>query len=127
MPGRPGGASKFDSFKPDEPSIALEVKPVRSGRLIIGVVIGCALLLALAFGVLFGVDKLTSSDTSPQFKVGDCFRQDGTKAVPSGCGDAGAFTVVSVVTSSSQCEDKAQPTVEADKWVFCLKPVVAGK
>ncbi|MFC7247746.1 hypothetical protein ACFQO7_35220, partial [Catellatospora aurea] len=118
--------SKFDKFKPDETGTgALEIKPVRTGRVIVMVVVGCALLLALAFGVLIGAQKLLGGDeATATFGVGDCLKQSGDVAVAAACTEPQTYKVVSVADSKDQC-DKTQPHVTVDSKVLCLAPNTA--
>ncbi|WP_162907552.1 LppU/SCO3897 family protein [Allorhizocola rhizosphaerae] len=96
-----------------------EQKPERKGRLIVGVLAGCAALLAIAFGVLLLLDRLVSG---PPFAVGDCVKQQGqNEAVKADCSETGAFKVVSAVSSKSEC-DQTKPTVMFESQVFCLAP-----
>jgi hypothetical protein len=147
-PGQPGPAgppgdpaqSRFDQFAGAQgqqgqqglqrqqaparpaPASAPEQKPERKGRLIIGVLVGCALLLAVAFGGLLLIDKMVG----PTFAVGDCVKpsENQREAVAASCSDNGAFKVVSSVTSADEC-DKTQPYVQIDKEILCLKPATA--
>ena len=98
---------------------APEPKPERKGRLIIGVLVGCVLLLAVAFGGLLLIDKLVG----PPFAVGDCVKQktDKQEAIPAACTDEGAYKVVSSVGSADEC-DKEQPYVKVGEEILCLKP-----
>jgi hypothetical protein len=103
------------------PATATEAKPERKGRLIIGVLVGCATLLAVAFGGLVLIDKLVG----PPFVVGDCVKQSGDKkAIAAQCSDEGAYKVVSSVGSADDC-DKAQPYVKIDDEILCLQPAAA--
>jgi hypothetical protein len=106
-PGRPAPAS------------SPEPKPERKGRLIIGVLVGCVLLLAIAFGGLLLIDRIVGRT----FAVGDCVKpsENQREAVAASCSDEGAFKVVSSVNSADEC-DKAQPYVQIDKEILCLQP-----
>jgi len=108
MPGRPVTGE-----------ISTEPKPERKVRLIFGVVIGCILLLAVAFGGLVLIDQLVR----PSFVVGDCVKQspDKQEAVAAACTDEGAYKVVSSVGSADEC-DKEQPYVKIDNEILCLQP-----
>lgn len=120
-PPREQQQSRFDQFAPQTPKIteaALEPRPERKGRLIIGVLAGCATLLAVAFGGLLLIDKLVSG---PTFKIDDCVKQSGMDAVAADCREVGAFKVVSVVASQQEC-DQTQPYVEQENGFLCLQP-----
>lgn len=96
-----------------------EPKPVRKGRLIIGVLAGCAALLAVAFGALLLLDKLVAG---PTFNVGDCVKQNGGEAVAADCAESGAFKVVAAVSSQEEC-DQTQPFVQqGGNQILCLRP-----
>jgi hypothetical protein len=119
--------AKFEQFAPQPQgarpatgAIATEPKPERKGRLIVGVLVGCVALLAVAFGGLFLIYKLAG----PTFKVGDCVKQNGNDAVAASCTDEGAYKVVSSVKSADEC-DQTQPFVKLDDEILCLKPASA--
>lgn len=99
---------------------AVEPKPERKVRLIIGVLVGCAALLAIAFGGLIFIDKLVG----PPFEVGDCVKQVEKSAEEAPCSEEGAYRVVSSVSSSDEC-DKAQPFLKIENEFYCLQPVAA--
>ncbi|HEX6687007.1 MAG TPA: hypothetical protein VF062_29850 [Candidatus Limnocylindrales bacterium] len=123
--------SRFEQFSGQQPPArpagtttgTLEPKPERKGRLIVGVLVGCALLLAIAFGGLLLIDKLVG----PTFGIGDCVKPSDAQireAVPASCSDEGAFKVVSSVNSADEC-DETQPYVQMEEEVLCLKPATA--
>ena len=93
---------------------------------LIGVVIAAALLVGLAFGLVY----LISGDSgSGGFAVstGECVKQDGDEAVKADCSDPGAFEVVSIADTKEQCADPGQPyvlnpTSDGRTQVLCLKP-----
>jgi hypothetical protein len=118
QPGQPGLPGQPPPPRP-MPAAAPEPKPERKGRLIIGVLVGCATLLAVAFGGLVLLDKLVG----PPFVVGDCVKQSADKqeAVAAACSDEGAYKVVSTVSSADEC-DKEQPFVKLEDEILCLQP-----
>jgi hypothetical protein len=120
-PGQPGQLAQPGQQSPARPmtTSAPEPKPERKGRLIIGVLVGCVLLLAVAFGGLLLIDKLVG----PPFAIGDCVKQstDKQEAIPAACTDEGAYKVVSSVGSADEC-DKEQPYVKIGDEILCLKP-----
>jgi hypothetical protein len=127
VPGnREPGQSAFDQFKPAGPdtSAPAEPKPERKGGIIIGVLVGCVALLAIAFGGLFLVDKIFNG---PSFAVGDCVKQSENVAVRADCGETGAFQVKAAVTSPDQCQDQSQPHVQQKDQILCLAPVAAAQ
>ncbi|GIH05811.1 hypothetical protein Rhe02_38780 [Rhizocola hellebori] len=126
VPGnREPSQAAFDQFKPagTDPAPA-EPKPERKGGIIVGVLVGCVALLAIAFGGLFLVDKIFNG---PSFAVGDCVKQSDTEAVKADCGESGAFQVKEAVTSPDQCQDQSQPHVQQKDQILCLAPVAAAQ
>ncbi|WDZ86116.1 LppU/SCO3897 family protein [Micromonospora cathayae] len=131
----PADQGRFDAFKPD----AAEAKPaeppapkVRNGRVLMAVLTAAVLILVVPLGLLMLLGKIGGSDNPPAFSpaVGSCVKQSGNGAVAAGCGDQGAFKVVSRVDNQSKCADPAQPHVVlpgngADR-VLCLAPATAG-
>ena len=124
IPGREPNQAAFEQFKPATPdtSAPAEPKPERKGRIIVGVLVGCVTLLAVAFGGLFLVDKIFNG---PVFVVGDCVKQSENVAVRAECGETGAFQVKAAVTSPDQCQDQSQPHVQQKDQILCLAPVAA--
>ena len=125
-----GEQGRFDQFKPDA-DVSAPVKSetgtphVRMIPVILGVIIGAALLVGLAFGLVY----LISGDSDHSFKVsaGECVKQDGEEAVKVSCSDAGAFEVVSIADTKEKCADPSQPyvinpTSDGRSQVLCLKP-----
>ncbi|MGW5671881.1 LppU/SCO3897 family protein, partial [Micromonospora sp. NPDC003776] len=120
---------RFDAFKPDaEPKTEAPAPKVRNGKVLALVLIAAVLILAVPLGALALLGKLGGDDSKPQpFNpaVGSCIKQSGTTAAAAGCGEPGAFTVVSRVDSKAKCPDPAQPTVTLKNKtnpVLCLKP-----
>lgn len=126
---------RFDSFKPE----AEETKPaeppapkVRNGRVLMAVLTAAVLILVVPLGLLWLLGKTGDSDKTPAFNpaVGTCVKQSGEGAAEAGCGDQGAFKVISKVDNKDKCADPAQPHVvlpgnAADR-VLCLAPATAG-
>ena len=72
---------------------------------------------------------LVAGDKSKAISVstGDCVKRDGNAAVKADCGDASAYTVVSIVDDHTKCEDPKQPyvqnpTSDGKTQILCLKP-----
>lgn len=103
-------------------SLPAEPKPERHGRIIIGVLIGCVALLAVAFGGLILIDKLFNG---PVFVVGDCVKQNDGIAIKAECSESGAFEVKAAVSSPEQCQDQVQPHVQQKDQILCLAPAGA--
>jgi hypothetical protein len=116
----------FDQFRPagTDTAPSAEPKPERKGGIIIGVLVGCVALLAIAFGGLFLVDKIFNG---PSFVVGDCVKQSEKTAVRADCSETGAFQVKAAVTSPEQCQDQSQPHVEQKDQILCLAPVAGAE
>jgi hypothetical protein len=128
----PGGAvvepeqGRFDQFKPDaEAPPKPETPHVRMLPILLGVILGAALLLGAAFGLV----RLISggSDSGFTANAGDCVKRSGDQAVKATCGDPNTFTVVSKVDTKEQCPDPGQPYVlnpssNGKTQVLCLKP-----
>jgi hypothetical protein len=118
--------ASFEHFRPatDTPAAEPKPKPERHGRIIVGVLVGCVALLAVAFGGLYLVDKIFNV---PAFAVGDCVKQSDGEAVRADCSETGAFQVKAAVTSPDQCQDQSQPHVEQQKQILCLAPVASAE
>ncbi|MCA2212832.1 hypothetical protein [Jidongwangia harbinensis] len=121
---------RFDQFKAEIVEVAPGNKPetphVRMLPVLLGVIIGAALLVGLAFGLVY---LISGGDSESGFSVsaGECVKRDGDEAVKASCGDAGAFEVVSVADTKEQCADPGQPyvlnpTTDGRTQVLCLKP-----
>jgi hypothetical protein len=125
VPPREPSQAAFDQFKPitAESSLPAEAKPERKGRIIMGVLVGCVALLAVAFGGLILVDKVFNG---PTFVVGDCVKQSANEAVRADCNEAGAFQIKAAVSSPDQCQDQSQPHVQQKDQILCLAPVEAA-
>jgi collagen type III alpha len=90
-------------------------------------VVGAALLVGLAFGIVYLVAG--GGDDSNSFSVsqGDCVKRSGEAAVKADCSDASSFQVVSIVDDKGKCGDVKQPyvvnpTSDGKTQVLCLKP-----
>ncbi|WP_432902071.1 LppU/SCO3897 family protein [Micromonospora matsumotoense] len=122
---------RFDAFKPDpEPEQKAEqpTPKVRNGRVLALVLIVAVLILAVPLGLLMLLGKVGSDNEPAPFNpaVGSCVKQSGENASAAGCGEPGAFTVVSKVDAKEKCTDPTQPHVVlpgggVDR-VLCLKP-----
>ncbi|MBB5871113.1 hypothetical protein F4553_004492 [Allocatelliglobosispora scoriae] len=108
---------RFGNFKPAEEPPA----PVRSSKVLFIVIGACVLLLGIALGTLWVVGNVMAEKPAT-FGVGQCVKQDGTKAVAADCTEAGAFTVTEIVTEKSKCPDSTQPTIVQTNGILCLKP-----
>jgi hypothetical protein len=120
---------RFDQFKAEVLDSGPVAKPetphVRMLPVLLGVIVGAALLVGLAFGLVY----LISGDSDSTFTVnaGECVKRNGDEAVKANCGDAGAFEVVSIADTKEQCADPGQPyvlnpTSDGRTQVLCLKP-----
>jgi hypothetical protein len=131
-PGRPGAPEhteqgRFEAFKPDAPAATQEKTETPSVRMVpvlLSVVLGAALLVGIAMGLVW---LIAPSDPRFDVNAGDCVKRDGDKAVTATCGDPGAFQVLSKVDSKEQCPDPGQPyvlnpTSDGRTQVLCLKP-----
>jgi collagen type III alpha len=116
---------RFDQFKPDA-AAKPETPHVRMLPVLLGVIIGAALLVGLAIGIVWLISR--GSDTGGfSVSAGDCVKRSGTEAVKAACGDPDAFQVVSIADTKEQCADPAQPyvlnpTSDGKTQVLCLKP-----
>ncbi|WBB78221.1 hypothetical protein O7606_18510 [Micromonospora sp. WMMD882] len=136
--GEPAGEAnqgRFDAFKPEAetPKPAEPPTPkVRNGRVLAAVLTAAVLILVVPLGLLMLLGKIGGSDAPPAFNpaVGSCVKQSGAGAVAAGCGDEGAFKVVSRVDAKEKCADQAQPHVvlpgDAANRVLCLAPATTG-
>jgi hypothetical protein len=120
---------RFDQFKAEVLDSSTAAKPetphVRMLPVLLGVIVGAALLVGLAFGLVY----LISGDSDSGFTVnaGECVKRNGDEAVKADCGDPGAFEVVSIADTKEQCTDPGQPyvlnpTSDGRTQVLCLKP-----
>jgi hypothetical protein len=120
-----GDQGRFDQFKPDaaEPAPKPEPPRVRMLAVVLGVVLAAALVIGVALGIVWLIAR--GSDNGFSASAGDCVARSGDEAVKANCGDAGSFTVVSVVDNKDKCPDANQPYVlnpGKDGKVLCLKP-----
>jgi collagen type III alpha len=124
----PAEQGRFDQFKPE--ADAAPAKPetphVRMLPVLLSVVVGAALLVGLAFGIVYLV---AGGDDAEPFSVsqGDCVKRSGEAAVKADCSDATSFQVVSIVDDKTKCADVKQPyvvnpTSDGKTQVLCLKP-----
>lgn len=120
---------RFEAFKPEaEPATEAPVPKVRNGRVLALVLVAAVLILAVPLGALALLGKLGGDHKPQPFNpaVGSCIKQSGATAAAAGCGEPGAFTVVSRADSKDKCPDKTQPSVTLKNKanpVLCLKPV----
>jgi hypothetical protein len=123
----PAEQNKFDQFK-SEAEVAPakpETPHVRMLPILLAVVVGAALLVGLAFGIVYLV---AGGDDNSGISVsqGECVKRDGDAAVKADCSDATSFQVVSIVDDKAKCADPQQPyvlnpTTDGKTQVLCLK------
>jgi collagen type III alpha len=116
---------RFDQFKPDA-TAKPETPHVRMLPVLLGVIIGAALLVGLAIGIVWLISRGSDSG-GISVSAGDCVKRSGNEAVKAACGDPGAFQVVSIADTKEQCADPGQPYVvnptnDGKTQVLCLKP-----
>lgn len=96
-----------------------------------GLVLGIATCALFAVGYFIGIGRenwplpvpaVERSSTVGGFAVGDCVKQAGADAAPAGCAEAGAYRIVKVGTSVTDCPDAGQPYVSLGGKVLCLAP-----
>jgi hypothetical protein len=131
-PGVEAQESRFDQFKPEAeeaPPAKPETPHVRILPILLAVVVGAALLVGLAFGIVYLVAGGDKGDTASGFSVntGDCVKKSGDSAVKADCSEASTFQVVSIADDKSKCADPQQPyvvnpTKDGKSQVLCLKP-----
>jgi hypothetical protein len=127
-PASPSDAEqgRFDQFKPDAEAAKPETPHVRMLPVLLGVIIGAALLVGLAIGIVWLISR--GSDSSGfSVSAGDCVKRSGDAAVKAACGEPGVFQVVSIADTKEQCTDPGQPyvlnpTKDGKTQVLCLKP-----
>lgn len=118
---------RFDQFKPvSEPAKEAPPPKVRNGRVLAAVLVAAVLILAVPLGLLTLLGMVGDSDNQFDPAVGSCVKQSGESAVAADCGETGAYTVVSKVSTKDNCADPALPHVELPgdgaNRVLCLKP-----
>jgi hypothetical protein len=94
---------------------------------LISVIVGAALLVGLAFGIVWLISRGSDSSGGISVAAGDCVKRSGDEAIKAACGDPGAFQVVSIADTKEQCTDPGQPyvlnpTTNGKTQVLCLKP-----
>jgi collagen type III alpha len=121
--------ARFDQFRPDAeaPPAKPETPHVRMLPVLISVIVGAALLVGLAFGIVWLISRGSDSNAGISVAAGDCVKRSGDEAIKAVCGDAGAFQVVSIADTKEQCADPGQPyvlnpTANGKTQVLCLKP-----
>ena len=86
--------------------------------------VGLVVLLAVVGLIAFTWPR-DRSEPAP-FPVGTCVKESPEgRPVKAGCGDAGAYRVVSAESSKEQCPDQTQPHIDlgsGDKRILCLTP-----
>jgi len=118
---------RFDQFKPEAAAPATPASPhVRMVPVILGVIIGAALLVGLAIGIVWLISRGSDSG-GISVSAGECVKRSGTEAVKATCGDPGTFQVASIADSKDKCADPTQPyvvnpTQNGRTQVLCLKP-----
>jgi hypothetical protein len=110
----PGGDSDYDAPSGRKP---------RRGLII--VLITVAVLAVAGAGAYIGL-SLKKSD--PDYAVDRCVVQQGTNATLVDCSVDGAYRIISVVDSDTECQDARQPWLEVTestgaKTYRCLAPV----
>ena len=103
-----------------------ETPHVRMLPVLIGVIIGAALLVGAAFGLVYLISG-DSDNNGLKVNVGQCVKRDGNEAITASCSDAGAYEVVQITATQEQCTDVNQPyvvdpTSDGRTRVLCLKP-----
>jgi hypothetical protein len=130
QPGTEPEQGRFDQFKADAEPAAVPATPatphVRMLPIILGVIIGAALLVGLPTGIVWLISRGSDSG-GISVSAGDCVKRSGTEAVKATCGDPGTFQVASVADSKEKCADPTQPyvvnpTKDGKSQVLCLKP-----
>jgi hypothetical protein len=124
-----GDQGRFDQFKPDVEAPAATPPPssnVRMVPVIISVIIGAALVLGLAIGIVWLISRGSDSG-GITVSSGECVKRSGSEAVKADCGDPGTFKVASVADTKEKCGDPTQPYVvnptdDGKSQVLCLKP-----
>jgi collagen type III alpha len=116
---------RFEQFMP-EPEKKAETPHVRLLPIIIGVLIGAALLVGAAFGLVYLISG-DSDNAGLKVSVGDCVKREGEEATTAACADAGAYQVASIADTQDKCADPGQPyvvdpTSDGRTRVLCLKP-----
>jgi hypothetical protein len=121
---------RFEQFRPDAeipPPAKPETPHVRMLPILISVIVGAALLVGLAIGIVWLISRGSDSGGGISVAAGECVKRNGDEAIKATCGDAGVFQVVSIADTKEQCADPAQPyvlnpTKDGKTQVLCLKP-----
>jgi collagen type III alpha len=121
--------ARFGQFRPDAeaPPAKPETPHVRMLPILISVIVGAALLVGLAIGIVWLISRGSDSGGGISVAAGECVKRSGDEAIKAQCGDAGVFQVVSIADTKEQCADQAQPyvlnpTKDGKTQVLCLKP-----
>jgi hypothetical protein len=113
--------NRFDKFsaEPEPPASS------RGGtaKVLVMVIAACVLLIGVAFGVLFAVNKLLGG-SDPELAVGQCVQRDGNTAVVIDCGSAGAgsFKITKKVSDQKDCPNPQNDALTQGSDIFCLEP-----
>jgi collagen type III alpha len=120
---------RFEQFRPEPeaPPARPETQHVRMLPIIISVIVGAALLVGLAIGIVWLISRGSDSGGGISVAAGECVKRSGDEAIKAQCGDTGVFQVVSIAATKEQCADQAQPyvlnpTKDGKTQVLCLKP-----
>jgi hypothetical protein len=120
---------RFEQFRPEPeaPPARPETPHVRMLPIIISVIVGAALLVGLAIGIVWLISRGSDSGAGISVAAGECVKRSGDEAIKAQCGDSGVFQVVSIADTKEQCADQAQPyvlnpTKDGKTQVLCLKP-----
>ncbi|BCJ72744.1 hypothetical protein CS0771_22880 [Catellatospora sp. IY07-71] len=90
-------------------------------------VLGVATCALVAVGYFIGIGQehppgVEQSSAVGALAVGDCVKQAGADAAPAGCAEPGAYRIVKIGTSVTDCPDAGQPHVSLGGKVLCLAP-----
>lgn len=120
---------RLDGFRPgadQAPPTEAPPPQVRNLRVLVMVLAAAVLLLAVPLGTLWVLGMGGDRGFDPA--VGSCVKQDGAGAVAAGCGDTGAYRVVSKADDPGKCDAK-QPHIilqnAEEPNVLCLRPASA--
>ncbi|NUR72667.1 MAG: hypothetical protein HOU81_17760, partial [Hamadaea sp.] len=124
QPTQPTGSeqNRFDKFTAEP-----EPAPSKGGtaKVLVMVIAACVLLIGVAFGVLFAVNKVFGGGSDSSLAVGQCVQRSGNSASVVDCGSAGtgSFKIVKKVADQKDCPNPQNDALTQGSDIYCLEPL----